>query len=88
MIQIRSYSDWRGVTGITSNTKCKRLRDAFSWIKANVSSTSINTTIVIETNTEEGVCGSGTFMLSGTKGQVDIWDAGIYDQTYVLTRNQ
>ena len=79
--------DWRGVTGITLNTKCKRLRCIFMG-SANVSSTSINTTIVIETNTEEGVCGSGTFMLSGTKGQVDIWDAGIYDQTYVLTRNQ
>ena len=80
--------DWKSVTGTTLNTKCQRLRDAFAWIKHNVSSTSISVQIIVETDTEEGTCGSNTFKLERTRGQVDIWDVGLHDQTYALTRNK
>lgn len=83
-----STEDWKSVTGTTLNTKCQRLRDAFAWIKHNVSSTSISIQIVVETDTEEGTCSHSTFKMSRKIGQIDIWDVGLHDQTYALTRNK
>tara|TARA_A100001011_G_C14255447_1_gene819847 strand:- start:255 stop:1700 length:1446 start_codon:yes stop_codon:yes gene_type:complete len=83
-----SIEDWKSVTGTTLNTKCERLRDAFAWVKGNVSSTSIHVQIIIETDTEEGTCSQGTFKMSRKIGQVDIWDVGLHDATYALTRNK
>ena len=83
-----SIEDWKSVTGTTLNTKCERLRDAFAWVKGNVSSTSIHVQIIIETDTEEGTCSHNTFKMTRTIGQVDIWDVGLHDQTYELIRNK
>ena len=83
-----STEDWKSVTGTTLNTKCERLRDAFAWVKGNVSSTSISVQIIVETDTEEGTCAQNTFKMSRKIGQVDIWDVGLHDRTYALTRNK
>lgn len=83
-----SVEDWKSVTGTTLNTKCERLRDAFAWVKGNVSSTSISVQIIVETDTEEGACPQGTFRMSRKIGQVDIWDVGLHDETYAPTRNK